>query len=60
MIKKGYFPWTYFNYGYGMVKECPKCSGREIKDEICMKCGYKPSLQLWKSPPYGKVEEEAK
>ena len=55
IITKGYFSWNLFNYGNGMVKECPECDSREIRDEICMECGYKPSLQLWRDPPYGKV-----
>ena len=60
MITKGRHPWDLINLGNGMVRQCPACGGREILDDICMQCGYKPSLQLWKTPPYGKIEEGAK
>ena len=42
-ITRGYHAWNVWNG----VKECPECRSKDILDEICMKCGYKPSLQKY-------------
>jgi hypothetical protein len=45
IITIGNHPWNIHPTRKGERRECPECRSNEIKNNICLKCGYSPKKQ---------------